>query len=144
MHVYAMYPNNYAHDSRFVVFSCGLVMLEYHVNLPWTDDRTKTKHNDTKAYFEKYSQWEEGDVNEDDACKPARFIGWLHDDVIKWKDFPRWPYVRGIYRSPVDSPHKGQRHEALMFLWSAPEPSIEQTIETPVIWDAIALITASL
>ena len=32
-----------------------------------------------------------------------------HDDVIKWKHFPRyWPFVRGIHRSPVDSPHKGQ------------------------------------
>ena len=32
-----------------------------------------------------------------------------HDDVIKWKHFPRnWPFVRGIDRSPVNSPHKGQ------------------------------------
>ena len=29
------------------------------------------------------------------------------DDVIKWKHFPRyWPFVRGIDRSPVGSPHK--------------------------------------
>ena len=27
-----------------------------------------------------------------------------HDDVIKWKHFPRyWPFVRGIHRSPVTS-----------------------------------------
>ena len=40
----------------------------------------------------------------------------LHDDVIKWKHFPRyWPFVRGIHRSPVNSPHKGQRRGALMF-----------------------------
>ena len=33
----------------------------------------------------------------------------LHDDVIKWKHFPRyWPSVRGIQRSQVKSPHKGQ------------------------------------
>ena len=32
----------------------------------------------------------------------------LHDDVIKWKHFPHyWPYVRGIYRSPVNSHKKG-------------------------------------
>ena len=38
-----------------------------------------------------------------------------HDDVIKWKHFPRyWPYVRGIHRSPVNSPHKGQWRGALM------------------------------
>ena len=40
----------------------------------------------------------------------------LHDDVIKWKHFPRnWPFVRGIHRSPVNSQHKGQWRGALMF-----------------------------
>ena len=39
-----------------------------------------------------------------------------HDDVIKWKRFPRyWPFVRGIHRSPVNSPHNGQWRGALMF-----------------------------
>ena len=39
-----------------------------------------------------------------------------HDDVIKWKHFPRHcPFVRGIHRSSVDSPHKGQWRGALMF-----------------------------
>ena len=39
-----------------------------------------------------------------------------HDDVIKWKHFPRyWPIVRGIHRSTVNSPHKGQWHGALIF-----------------------------
>ena len=38
-----------------------------------------------------------------------------HDDVIKWKHFPcYWPFVRGIHRSPVNSPHKGQWRVALM------------------------------
>ena len=42
---------------------------------------------------------------------------WLvHDDVIKWKHFPRnWPFVRGIHQSLVNSPHKGQWRGALMF-----------------------------
>ena len=40
----------------------------------------------------------------------------LHDDVIKWKYFPRyWPFVRGIHRSRVNSPHKGQWRGALIF-----------------------------
>ena len=40
----------------------------------------------------------------------------MHDDVIKWTHFPRyWPFVRGIHRSPVNSPHKGQWRGALMF-----------------------------
>ena len=39
-----------------------------------------------------------------------------HDDVIKWKHFPRnWPFVWGIHRSPVNSPHKGQWRGALTF-----------------------------
>ena len=39
-----------------------------------------------------------------------------HDDVIKWKHFPRyWPIVRGIHRSPSNSLHMGQRRGALMF-----------------------------
>ena len=39
-----------------------------------------------------------------------------HDNVIKWKYFPRyWPFVRGIHRYPVNSPHKGQWRGTLMF-----------------------------
>ena len=38
-----------------------------------------------------------------------------HNDVIKWH-FPRyWPFVKGIHQSPVDSPHKGQWRQTLMF-----------------------------
>ena len=46
----------------------------------------------------------------------------LHDDVIKWKHFPRYcPFVLGIHRSPVNSPHKGQRRGALIFslIWAS-------------------------
>ena len=46
---------------------------------------------------------------------PMNLAIW-HDDVIKWKHFPRyWPFVRRIRRSPVNSPHKGQWRGALMF-----------------------------
>ena len=39
-----------------------------------------------------------------------------HAEVIKWKHFPRyWPFVRGIHRSPVNSPHKDQWRGAFMF-----------------------------
>ena len=45
----------------------------------------------------------------------SRVYTW-HDDVIKWKHFPRnWPFVRKIHRSPVNFPHKGQWRGALMF-----------------------------
>ena len=37
---------------------------------------------------------------------------WRH----QMETFPRcWPFVRGIHRSPVNSPHKGQWPRALMF-----------------------------
>ena len=40
----------------------------------------------------------------------------IHDYVIKWKHFPRYcPFVRGIHRSLVNSPHKGHWRGALMF-----------------------------
>ena len=39
-----------------------------------------------------------------------------HTVVIKWEHFPRyWPFMRGIHRYPVKSPHKGQWRGALMF-----------------------------
>ena len=40
----------------------------------------------------------------------------MHDNVIKWKHFPRyWPFVRGIQRSSINSPHTGQWRGALVF-----------------------------
>ena len=50
----------------------------------------------------------------------------IHHDVIKWKHFPRyWSFVRGIHRSPVDSPYKGQWRGTLMFFLSAAEQTVE-------------------
>ena len=47
---------------------------------------------------------------------PQGYHDHTHDDVIKWKHFPRyWTFVRGIHRSPVNSPHKSQWRGALMF-----------------------------
>ena len=94
----------------------------------------------------------------------------FHDDVIKWKHFPRY-FVRGIRRSPVNSPHTGQwrgffslicvwtngwvnnryvgdfrRHCAhydvtvmCCFHYCLPEQAIEETVEWPIIWDAVTL-----
>ena len=70
---------------------------------------------------------------------------WQHVDVTNWKHFPRyWPFVRGIHRSPVNPPTKASDAELWCFLWSTPEQTIEQTIETPVIWDAMAPIMTLL
>ena len=55
----------------------------------------------SKTYTAKLTQWP--DFSE-------------HDDATKWKPFPRyWPFVRGIHRSPVKSPHKVQWRGVLMF-----------------------------
>ena len=48
------------------------------------------------------------------SCGPSacRYIHMGYDDVIKWKNFPRyWPFVRWS----VNSPHKGQWRGTLMF-----------------------------
>ena len=52
----------------------------------------------------------------------TRILWWMkskarvHDDVIKWEHFSRyWPFVRGIRRWPVNSPHKCPWRRALMF-----------------------------
>ena len=44
------------------------------------------------------------------------FTGYIYNDVIIWRHFPRyWPFVMGIRRSTVDSPHKRQWRGALKF-----------------------------
>ena len=52
-----------------------------------------------------------------DLNKIAAFwLRFYHDDIIKWKHFSFcWPFVWGIHRSLVNSPHKGQWCRALMF-----------------------------
>ena len=69
----------------------------------------------------------------------------LYDEVIKWKYFSRyWPFVRGIHRSPVKSPHKGQWRWALVFSLICTCKTVEQTIVRLVIWDVTVLIMTSL
>ena len=50
---------------------------------------------------------------------------------------PLWGESTGYHTKTSDA-------ELWCFLWSAPQQTVEQTIETPVIWDAIALIMTSL
>ena len=63
------------------------------------------------------SRWERP-LHKNVQCWPSlaeKLLPITHDDVIKWKHFPRnWTFVRGIHRSLVDSPHKGQWRGALM------------------------------
>ena len=50
----------------------------------------------------------------------------FHDDVIKWKHFPRyWPFVRGIHRSRWLPHTKASDAELWCFLWSGHEQTVE-------------------
>ena len=65
----------------------------------------------------------------------------FHDDVIKWKMLRvNGPYVKGIHGWIILT--KASNTE-LCFL-SAPEQTVEQTIETPVNWDVMASVMTSL
>ena len=64
----------------------------------------------------------------------------LHDDVIKWKQFP----ALLVFCAGWIPLTKASDAELRCFLWSAPEPTVEQTMETPAIWDAGVLIMTSL
>ena len=45
----------------------------------------------------------------------------VHDDVIKWKHFPRyWPFVREIHRDGWIPRKKASNAKLWCFLWSAP------------------------
>ena len=91
-------------------------------------------------------------------CQETRTKVWLyvrvaheprlrtHDDVIKWKHFrvagPLWGELFiGEQWIPLT---KASDADLWYFLWSTPELTVEQTIETPVIWDAITLIMTSM
>ena len=71
---------------------------------------------------------------------------YMYDDVINWKYLPRhWPFVRGIHRSPGIPLTETSDAELWCFLWSAPDQTAEQIIETPVKnLDTIAFIMTSL
>ena len=63
----------------------------------------------------------------------------MHDDVIRWKHFPRyWSFVREFTGHKVISSHKGQwRGTLIFFIFSL---ICTWTIVTRVIWDPIVLI----
>ena len=68
-----------------------------------------------------------------------------HDDVIKWKHIScYWPFVRETTAHQWIPLTKVSDAELWCFLWFAPGQTGEQTIETPVICDAIALLMTSL
>ena len=68
-----------------------------------------------------------------------------HDGVIKWKYFLiYWSVVREFTGHRWIPRTKASDADLWCFLWAAPEPTVEQTVETPVVWDSIALIMTLL
>ena len=132
--VYSLASGKFEWNFWYVIFNQILVIYGWGISceialiwmsLDFTDDQSTLVqvmawcHQATSHYMSQYwprsllpygvikPQWVNGGVCWD--------YFW-HDDVIKWKHFPRyWPFVRGIHRSPVNSPHKGQWRGALMF-----------------------------
>ena len=85
----------------------------------WTDagnDNTPIwlKGQGVMNYWSFWSFWINYETEDLNIPLPGAQL--VNDDIIKWKHFPRyWPFVWGIHRSPVNSPHKGQWRGALMF-----------------------------
>ena len=94
-------PCSWWSNLQVTIYSGGDVASNRRPAITWTnDDAIKWRH---MCVIELTFMW-------------ANVTREEHDDVIKWKHFPRyWPFVRGIHRSPVNSPHKGQWRGALMF-----------------------------
>ena len=81
--------------------------MNYHLKCCWCDNHQRLQCIFLHTVCSLGCNWQLFSAGSDNG---------LHDDVIKWKHFPRnWPFVRGIHRSPVNSPHKGQWRGALMF-----------------------------
>ena len=67
-----------------------------------------------------------------------------HDDALKWKHFRVTGPLCGEFTGHRWIPFtKASDAELWCFLWSAPEQTVEQTIETSFIWDVIGFIMTS-
>ena len=88
-------------------------------------DKFSSKYNQSAPPTPAHAIWRKRNENTDNVYLHVASVTFhakkmtctiiLHDDVIKWKYLPRyWPFVRGIHRSPVNSPHKGHWRGVLM------------------------------
>ena len=65
-------------------------------------------------------------------------------NVTKWIYFPRYRHFVGESTGHRCFPSQSPVPRSFGVFFDAPEQTVEQTIDTPVIWDAIALIMTSL
>ena len=133
--LFTVYPKKYAHGFCFAVLCCGYTLTDFPISIRltslalWQSNDCPSASKATLMNMDKYFMWIHYErLHNHNKAKHNKtvciFLGiycmssfrLVHDDVIKWKHFPRyWPFVRGIHRSPVNSPHKGQWRGALMF-----------------------------
>ena len=109
-------PNKRAYSSHFTVFSCGLINGDLPTTFMCSSPVLEELCNHVFASVAVKCPWRILVMMRRNAA--SQQIGpcemWLsflcvvctywypnhHDDVIKWKHFPRyWPFVRGIHRS---------------------------------------------
>ena len=140
-------PGNYQimHQTKSNVL-CTTSNVKYinstSVEIDWSECRCETKQNAHMMIESLENPTQKRNLTKKSAKNHKTFHD---DDVTKWQHFPRyWSFVRRNHRSPVDSPHKGQWRGALMFFLFASDQTVKQKIETPVIWNDIALIMTSL
>ena len=111
------------------IHSCqfNLCYVYHGFNNPLQHDNIDLFFCTKRSYYEKSSQqirtcqmfilfYVHDSVSYVHKCLMVMESIYFHDDVIKWKHFPRyWPFVRGIHRLPMNSPHESQWRGALMF-----------------------------
>ena len=73
-------------------------------------------HIVTESWFTKVTKAEFGVTDFAKHFAIFQVTSSCNDDVTKWQHFPcYWPFVWGIHRSPLNSPHKCQWCGALLF-----------------------------
>ena len=136
----------------------------FHLDQPWYTRHAEFRSEHVLINLGFGIAWEENRkfvdrrLHSDARAQPETFLWnycpkWMnnrsvqvHNDVIKMETFSALlAFFAG--NSPVtgEFPAKKASNAELWYLLrSAPEPTVEQTMETPVIWDAIALFMTSL
>ena len=99
-------------------------MHKWHRKLPgceilktvaWNQRDTRSNANRIKTTINT-SMFDRGPKIGDNLFSLLFKSSYIHDDDFTWKHFSRyWPFVRGIHRSPVNSPHKGHWHSTDVF-----------------------------
>ena len=82
--------NGQLHGHFFHFMTSSWYIIDINTSRKSSQEETITKHNNTSTKVMGYIVY----------CLFGSYHA--HDDVIKWKHFPRyWPFVRGIHRSPA-------------------------------------------